>query len=63
VLFGITKNGIDDYVPGDYQSDMPAYKDILTDAEIAAALSYIESTWPPEIQARRALISQQADSR
>jgi len=32
-------------VPG-YESDMPAFGEDLTDAEIAAILVYIKSTWP-----------------
>ena len=50
VLVDITKNGL---VPGktapdDYQSDMPAFGALLSDAEIGAVLAYIKSTWPPE---------------
>ncbi|WP_299821771.1 cytochrome c [uncultured Jannaschia sp.] len=44
-LFTITKLGIGAIVPG-YASDMPAFGDVLSDAEIAAALAYIKSTWP-----------------
>ena len=32
---------------------MPGFKDILGDADIWAVLSYIESTWPPEIRVRQ----------
>ena len=51
VLIDIVKNGL---VPGrtapdGYQSDMPAYKQVLSDTEIAAVLAYIKSTWPAEI--------------
>ena len=53
VLFDMTRNGM---VPGrtapqGYESDMPAYAGILTDAEIIAVLAYIKSTWSPEILA------------
>ena len=44
-LFTITKLGVGAAVPG-YESDMPAFGDVLSDAEIAAALAYIKSTWP-----------------
>lgn len=44
-LFTITKLGVGAVVPG-YESDMPAFADVLSDAEIAAALAYIKSTWP-----------------
>ena len=29
---------------------MPVYKDILSDKEIIAVLSYIKSTWPTKIK-------------
>lgn len=51
-LFTITKEGLSAIVPG-YESDMPAYKGILSDQEIAAALSYIKSTWSADIRARQ----------
>ncbi|RKF12474.1 cytochrome c [Roseovarius spongiae] len=44
-LFIVTKGGVGAIVPG-YESDMPAFEDILTDDEIADVLSYIKSTWP-----------------
>jgi len=43
-LFTITKLGVGAIVPG-YESDMPAFENVLSDAEIAAALAYIKSTW------------------
>lgn len=49
VLFGVTKYGlVPPYAPPDYETDMPAFKDTLSDDEIAASLAYIMSTWPPE---------------
>ena len=51
-LFDMTKIGPAGLLPG-YQSDMPGFKDVLSDADIWAVLSYIESTWPPEIRARQ----------
>lgn len=50
-LFSITKRGPDAY-PVDYRTDMPAFEKKLTDPEIAAALAYIESVWPPEERAQ-----------
>lgn len=44
-LFDFTKLGIGGVVAG-YESDMPAFGDVLTDAEITAVLAYIKSTWP-----------------
>lgn len=51
-LFRITKYGTEAIVGGTYRSNMIGFDDILTDAQIIAALAYIKSTWPPEIQAR-----------
>ncbi|WP_319529063.1 cytochrome c [uncultured Cohaesibacter sp.] len=51
LLFGITKLGLAEIgnMPG-YETDMPVYKDVLSDDEIIAVLSYIKSTWPEEIR-------------
>jgi len=59
-LFDMVKNGTAGMVPG-YETDMPAYKDILGDADIWAVLSFIESTWPPDIRARHARIATPKD--
>ena len=45
VLFGITKYGLVNYAPPGYQSDMPAYAGKLSDDEIRAVLSFIQSHW------------------
>jgi mono/diheme cytochrome c family protein len=55
----MTKNGTAGMVPG-YETDMPAYKDILSDADIWAVLSFIESTWPQDIRERQQRIKPQA---
>lgn len=34
----------------DFDSAMPAFEDVLSDAEIWDVLAYIQSTWPEEIQ-------------
>ena len=44
-LFIVTKGGVEAIVPG-YESDMPAFGGILSDADIASVLAYIKSTWP-----------------
>lgn len=51
LLFDMVKNGL---VPGKtappgYQSDMPAYRDMLTDEEIVAVLAYIKSSWSAKV--------------
>lgn len=56
VLFGITKYGLvpGTYAPPGYQSDMPAFRGTLSDAEINAVLSFIESRWTdPRLLAAR----------
>ena len=50
-LFEITKSGMSAVVPG-YESDMPVFGGVLSDAEIWAVLAFIKSTWPQEIRAR-----------
>lgn len=53
-LFRITKRGLKPpLAPDGYQSDMPAFADVLTDAEIWAALAYIKSRWTPRTRARQ----------
>ena len=44
-LLLITKKGLGAIVPG-YMSDMPAFENVLSDAEIAQVLAYIKSRWP-----------------
>jgi mono/diheme cytochrome c family protein len=56
-LFDMTKLGPAALLPG-YQSDMPGFKDKLSDADIWAVLSYIESTWPPNIRNRQQRMGQ-----
>ena len=54
-LFLITKEGMGALV-ADYDSDMPAFGDLLADDEIQAILAYLKSTWPErerEYQAAR----------
>jgi len=48
-LIDITTRGTAAIVGGGYESDMIGFGDILTTQEIIAALSYIKSTWPPEV--------------
>ena len=48
-LFEITKYGIEAVVGRGYKSRMGPYEAILSDAEIAAVLAYIKSTWPARV--------------
>ena len=52
VLFEITKHGRLMAGRNTVGSNMPAFKDRLSDAEIWAVLSFIKSTWPSQIQHR-----------
>ncbi|MDA0704071.1 MAG: cytochrome c [Proteobacteria bacterium] len=61
VLFKITKQGTAAIAPPGYESDMPGFADILSDAEIRDLLAYIHSRWPAEIRARQAAISTATD--
>jgi len=58
-LFQMVKYGLASLVPG-YQTDMPIFKEILSDDEIWAVLAYIESQWPPHIRQARKRINRQA---
>lgn len=64
MLVDMVRNGL---VPGKtappgYVSDMPAYRDILSDQEIIAVLAYIKSTWPPKVlQAQKEVTLQRQD--
>lgn len=61
VLFDIVKHGLvaGKTAPSGHESDMPAYRDVLSDSEIMAVLAYIKSTWPQEIRD----LQQEASSR
>ena len=49
LLFEITKYGASVVINDDsYKTMMPVYKDILSDEEIVAVLSFIKNTWPAE---------------
>lgn len=51
VLFRITKFGVAKAANlKDYDSAMPAYEGVLTDAEIVAVLSWIKSQWPADVR-------------
>lgn len=56
-LFGIVKDGLTAYAPAGYETDMPAFKGVLSDAEIRAVLAYIKSSWPQDIQDHHRQIS------
>ena len=58
LLFEITKFGTEAYVGRNYKSDMIGYKELLSDQEILAVLSFIKSTWPIKDQKRHDRMNQ-----
>jgi len=55
-LFTITKHGLGAIVPG-YESDMPAFAEVLSDADIKAVLAFIKSSWPERERTFQAEVS------
>ncbi|MCW5736059.1 MAG: cytochrome c [Enhydrobacter sp.] len=55
-LMRVTQLGPKAY-PAGYQTDMPAFRQILSDLEIAAILAFIKSQWPPDIRARQSRLN------
>lgn len=61
VLFEIVKFGlVPPHAPPGYTSDMPAFKDKLSDDDIHAVLRYIKSAWSDDIKAHQADINTRA---
>ena len=58
ILFRIVREGTAAIVGGGYESDMPGFADLLSDAEIQAALAYIKSTWPERERTYQENVSQ-----
>ncbi len=50
LLFDVTKYGSTAVIGSDYMSNMPGFSENLSDGDIWAILSFIKSTWPPDIQ-------------
>ncbi|MEW6291839.1 MAG: cytochrome c [Pseudomonadota bacterium] len=56
-LAAIVKHGmVPPHAPAGYVSDMPAFGRKMTAEQVRRVLTYIESTWPPEIHAQRAAL-------
>lgn len=61
VLFKLTKHGLAKVAKmKDYNSAMPAYEGVLTDAEIIAVLSWIKAQWPAEVRERQDQVNRRA---
>ena len=50
MLFAITRNGGASIAPPGFKSNMPGFKESLSDREIRAVLSYIKSRWPERVR-------------
>ncbi len=59
-LFEITRKGVAGVVPG-YESDMLAFKDVLSDRQIWAVLAFIKSSWPEDIRERQQRLNRKAE--
>ena len=57
VLFRIVKEGTAAIVGGGYESDMPGFGGVLSNAEIEAVVAYIKSTWPERERAHQESVS------
>lgn len=53
-LIAIVRDGMAPFAPPGYASDMPAFRGVLSEREIAAVLAYIKSTWPMAARERQA---------
>jgi mono/diheme cytochrome c family protein len=61
VLFDVTKHGVAKAADlKDYDSAMPAFGAVLSDAEIVAVLAWIRSQWPAEIRRQQEEVNAQA---
>lgn len=56
-LFALTALGPGPFAPPGYESDMPAFRERLSDDQIWAVLSFIKSRWPADIRAAHDRIS------
>ena len=56
-LFQMTKYGRFDATPADAVSFMPAFKDILTDADILSVIAFIKRRWPLGLRASQATLN------
>lgn len=64
LLFSITKFGVAKAANlQSYDSSMPAYESVLTDAEIVAVLSWIKAQWPEDLRAKHDEMNRSATQR
>lgn len=60
IVFEYTKKGGQALAPPGFKSAMPSFAAELSDRDIWAALAYIKSRWPKEIQVRQKRIDEQS---
>lgn len=58
ILLRIVEEGTAAIVGNGYESDMPGFADVLSDAEMRAVLAYIKSTWPERERTYQQNVSQ-----
>ena len=63
LLFTLTREGLAAVAPPGYESDMPAFREVLSDRDIVAVLSFIKSTWPADIRRRHDGLNRSAERR
>ena len=61
VLIRVTKFGVQKLAGPDHQSPMAAFEKRLSDDDIAAALSYIENSWSPELRRRHEAVNRSGE--
>lgn len=59
LLFAVTKYGGQVNAPEGFTSNMPAFKQDLTDGQIVSILAFIKSRWPDEVRQRQDRITEQ----
>ena len=60
----MTKHGlVPPLAPEGYESDMPAFGDILSDDEIWSVLDFIKSTWPDRFRRRQQDVTKRANEK
>lgn len=59
VLLRVTREGPAAFAGAGYESDMPGFADVLTDAEIRAVISFIKGTWPERERKMQERMNQQ----
>jgi len=62
VLLDITMRGTAAVVGGGYESDMPGFGEIYSEAELRDVLEWIKSQWPDRVRAHQARVTAQDEA-